>query len=55
MGAIAGIGLLVVGGVALFVGIGNVRSDALSVLAAAACFAVSVAAFGLVFCTVIRK
>ena len=55
MGAIAGIGLLAVGGVAFVVGMQEVHSDALSVLAAAACFAVSAAAFGLVFCAVIRN
>ena len=55
MGAIAGVGLLIVGGVALVIGMNEVHSDALSVLAAAACFAVSTTAFGLVFLSGIHK
>ena len=55
MGAIAGVGLLIVGGVALVIGMQEVHSDALSVLAPAACFAVSTTAFGLVFLFGIRK
>ena len=55
IGAIAGIGLLVVGGVALVTGMGAVHMESSSVFAAAVCFAVSTMAFALVFCTVLRK
>ena len=55
MGAIGGAGLLIVGGVAISVGMSEVHSSALSVLGAAACFAVSTTAFGLVFQSAIHK
>ena len=55
IGGIAGLGLLAVGGVSLAIGLGAVHNDAISVLAAAACFAVSTAAFGLLFSSVLRR
>ena len=55
MGVIAGVGLLIVGGAAFVIGAQEVRSEALSLLAAAACFAVSTTALGLVFKSAIRK
>ena len=55
LGGLAGVGLLAVGGVALAVGLGAVRNDAINVLAAAACFAVSAGAFGVLFASVLRR
>ncbi len=55
IGALAGIGLLAVGGATLLYGLQGPHYDSLSELAKVACFAVSAVAFSIVFRTVLRK